>query len=80
MSASAFFSNSTLPPSPSMRIAFGAAVWNGSPGLGAGAASAVVPASPLTSKPKQSARRRKLKVIAIIAIERGRPVAIALRI
>jgi hypothetical protein len=52
--------------------------------LGAGAANAVAPASALVSapasKPRQSARRRKLKVIAIIAIERGRPVAIALRI
>jgi hypothetical protein len=67
-----------------MRIAFGAAVWNGSPGLGAGAANAVAPASALASalasNPRQSARRRKLKVIRIIAIERGRPVAIALRI
>jgi hypothetical protein len=43
-----------------------------------------VPASTLTnalaSNPKQSARRRKLQVISVMSIERGRPVAIALRI
>jgi hypothetical protein len=49
--------------------------------LGAGAAIAA-PASTLASKlvakPKQSARRRKLTLILILAVEGGRLVAIAL--
>ena len=58
-SSSAFFSNSTLPLSASIRIAFGAAVWNGSPGLGAGAANAVAPASAPIERTRQQPKAKR---------------------